>query len=127
LGLYGIHRWATLLSGGTSARLAGMLASTGFLAVAGPALARRHRLLAVPLAVLVIAATLAMAGLPVSWIVHLRVAVSASAIGQGLSALPGITLPYAEVNEWVRMTILMGAAGLLLDAALVLTFVPRHR
>jgi transglutaminase-like putative cysteine protease len=127
LALYGVHRWGTLLSGGAGARLAGMLFLTTLLAVVGPVLAARHRLLAVPLAVFVVAATLAAAGLPVSWIVNLRVSVSANAIGQGLGALAGILLPYAGVNDWVRMTILLGAGVLLLDAALVLTFVPRHR
>ncbi len=127
LGLYGVHRWATLLTGGSSGRLAGMLAATTLLAAVGPVLARRHRLLALPLALLVTAVTLAAAGLPMSWIVNLRISLSASVIGQGLGALAGITLPYVGVNEWVRMTILLGAAVLLLDAALVLTFVPRHR
>lgn len=127
LGLYGVHRWGTLLYGGAAGRLAEMLIFATALAVAGPALAQRHRALAVPLALVVTAGTLAAAGLPLSWIVGLRVSVSANAIGQGLSALPGITLPYLGVNAWVRMTILLGAAVLLLDAALVLTFVPRHR
>jgi protein-glutamine gamma-glutamyltransferase len=127
LGLYGVHRWATLLAGPTTARLAGMLACATLLAVVGPPLARRHRLLALPLALFLAAATLVAAGLPVSWILHLRISASASVIGEGLSALAGVVLPYGGVNEWIRMTILLGAAVLLLDAAVVLTFVPAHR
>jgi transglutaminase-like putative cysteine protease len=127
LGLFGVIRWATLLGGQSSARLVGMLCCTGLLVAVGPVLAARRRLLALPLAIVVTVVTLTAAGLPLSWIVHLRLGVCANTIGEGLSALPGTTVPYTGVNEWVRMTILLGAAVLLLDAALVLTFVPRSR
>ena len=56
---------------------------------------------------------------------HLRVSVTANGIGQGLSVLPGILVPYDGINEWVRTVILLGAAILLLDAALLLAFAPR--
>src|SRR5206468_1556260 len=58
------------------------------------------------------------------WVTHLRVAMIADGIGQGLSALPGIYVPYSGINEWVRVAVLLGAAILLLDAALLLAFAP---
>jgi protein-glutamine gamma-glutamyltransferase len=125
LGLYGIVRWDTLLSGGLG-RLLGLLVLSTVLAVAGPLLARRHRWLAAAMFVLGLWVAFAIAGLPLAWVVHLRVAVSSQAIGDGLSALPQINVPYIGIDEWVRVTLLLGAMILLLDAALVLTFVPRR-
>ncbi|HEY1521884.1 MAG TPA: transglutaminaseTgpA domain-containing protein [Solirubrobacteraceae bacterium] len=126
LGLYGILRWDTLLSGGAFARLFGLLMLSAALTVVGPLLARFSRWLAVAMFVLGLWAAFAIAGLPLDWVVHLRLAVSFRAIGDGLSALPQINVPYIGINEWVRVTLLLGAMILLLDAALVLTFVPRR-
>ena len=50
---------------------------------------------------------------------------TANAIGDGLSALPGALVPYIGINQWVRLVIVLGAGVLLLDAALVLAFAPR--
>jgi transglutaminase-like putative cysteine protease len=124
LGLYGVLRWDTLLSGAAFGRLAGLLALSALLAIAGPRLARRRRWLAGLAFVAAALGTLMIAGLPLDWVGHLRVAVSARAIGDGLSALPQITVPYTGINQWVRATLLLGAIVLLLGAALVLTFVP---
>ena len=77
-----------------------------------------------PLAVVAILAAFALAGVPLAWIVHLRVAVTANGIGQGLSALPGILVPYSGINAWARIVMLLGAAVLLLDAAMLLAFAP---
>ncbi len=126
LALYGILRWDTLLSGGAFGRLFGLLALSAALAVVGPLLARLRRWLAVVAFVLGLWAAFAIAGLPLEWVFHLRVALSVGAIGDGLSALPQINVPYAGINDWVRVTLLLGAMILLLDAALVLTFVPRR-
>ena len=64
----------------------------------------------------------AFAGVPLSWIRHVRITVTANAIGDGLSALPGLTVPYGGINEWARMVNLLGAGILLLDAAMLLAF-----
>jgi hypothetical protein len=125
LALYGVLRWATLLSGGATGRLLGLLALALLLAGAGAPLARRSRKLGALAAIVALLAGFAVAGVPPGWVVHLRVAVTASAIGEGLSALPGVLVPYAGVNEWVRMVIALGAGALLLDAALLLAFAPR--
>ena len=64
------------------------------------------------------------AGVPLDWTIHLRVAVTANGIGEGLSTLPGILVPYNGINEWARTVIVLGAAVLLLDAAMLLAFAP---
>lgn len=127
LGLYGVLRWATMLGGGSVGRLIGLLALGTVLAAVGPVLVRWSRWLAGLAFLLGALGALAISGLSVSWIVHVRLAVSARAIGQGLSALPQISVPYSGVNQWVQITLLLGAAVLLLLAALVLTFLPRRR
>ncbi len=137
LGLYGVLRWGTLMTPAPTWRLLGLLALAVGLAGIGPALLERERavaaaagrgepvtVLGAPLALLVILAAFPIAGVPLAWVVHLRVAVTADGIGQGLSALPGILVPYGGVNEWARTVMLLGAAVLLLDAGMLLAFAP---
>ena len=47
------------------------------------------------------------------------------AIGQGLSALPRVLVPYNGIDYPIRTVIVLGAGVLLLDAALMLAFAPR--
>jgi hypothetical protein len=119
-------RWDTLVSGGQFGRLLGLLALSAALGVAGPILAGFSRGLAAAVFVLGLLGAFAISGLPLDWVVHLRFAVSVRAIGDGLSALPQINVPYTGINQWVNVTLLLGAMILLLDAALVLTFIPRR-
>jgi transglutaminase-like putative cysteine protease len=51
-----------------------------------------------------------------------RIALIASGIGQGLSSLPAVLLPYTGINPWTHVVILLGAGVLLLDAAVSLAF-----
>jgi protein-glutamine gamma-glutamyltransferase len=137
LGLYGVIRWGTLMNPAPTGRLLGMLAVALALAGLGPIVVERERTAAAlrgaaqpltavgaPLALIAILAMFPIAGVPLAWALHLRVAITVDAIGQGLSALPGILVPYAGINQWVRVTILLGAAVLLLDAAFLLAFAP---
>jgi protein-glutamine gamma-glutamyltransferase len=137
LGLYGVVRWGTLMTPAPTWRLLGLLALAVALAGVGPVLLERERevaarggrnagisQVAAPLALVAILAAFPLAGVPLAWIVHLRVAVTANGIGQGLSALPGILVPYGGINEWARIVMLLGAAVLLLDAAMLLAFAP---
>jgi transglutaminase-like putative cysteine protease len=126
IGLYGVLRWNTLLGDGSTGRLMALLGLSLVLVVVGPLVVRWHWSLAALAMALGGLAALAIAGVPLDWVVNLRVAVTLRAIGEGLSTLPQINVPYTGINEWVRVTMLLGAALLLLDAALVLTFVPRH-
>jgi protein-glutamine gamma-glutamyltransferase len=137
LGLYGVIRWGTLMNPAPTWRLIGLLGLAVALAGLGPVLLERERTVAdragrsgsvsavgAPLAVLAFLAILPISGVPLGWVTHLRVAVTADGIGQGLSALPGILVPYNGINEWAQTVILLGAAILLLDAALLLAFAP---
>ena len=126
LALYGTLRWATLLGPGEGEwRLLAVLALAVALAGVGSALARRSRLLVVPLAVVAVLAMFPIAGIPAGWVLHLRFAVAGRAIGDGLSALPGLLVPYVGYDPWVRTVIVLGAGVLLMDAALVLALAPR--
>ncbi len=125
LALYGLLRWATLESPAPSLRLAGLLALALLVAGAGPWLDRRNRLLTVAGVLVALLAMLAIAGIPVAWITHARVAVTARSIGDGLSQLPGILLPYLGIDRWAKLVIALGAGVLLLDAALMIAFAPR--
>ena len=121
LGLYGMLRWSTLLTGGADhRRLLGLLALSVALALPGGLLRGRSRKLLVLLYPAAGLAVFAVSGVPLAWIVHLRVAVTVRAIGDGLSALPGLLVPYRGYNQWARMVIDLGAGLLLLDAAMML-------
>jgi protein-glutamine gamma-glutamyltransferase len=122
LALYGTVRWGTLLDPAPTGRLFGLFAITLVLAAGGAYLVQRSRALAIALCVVAAVAMIAVCGLPVHWIRHLRIAVSANAIGTGLSALPQLLVPYKGAEPWVRMVILLGAAVLLFDAALMVAF-----
>ena len=137
LGCYGVLRWGTLMQPAPTWRLLGLLAVAVGLAGIGPALFERERavaarggqgepisLLGAPLALLAVLLVFPIAGIPFSWILHLRVAVTVDGINQGLSALPGILVPYSGANEWARVVMLLGAAVLLLDAGMLLAFAP---
>jgi protein-glutamine gamma-glutamyltransferase len=141
LGLYGAMRWGTLMTPAPTWRLLGLLALAVALVGVAPVLLERERDVAAragksgggrdslsqvgaPLALVAILAAFPLAGVPLAWIVHLRVAVTANGIGQGLSALPGILVPYSGINAWARIVMLLGAAVLLLDAAMLLAFAP---
>ena len=137
LGLYGVTRWGTLMHPASTPRLLGLLAMSLALAGIAPVLLERERTVAAmrgrseplsaiggPLAFIAILAAFPISGVPLDWTIHLRVGVTANGIGQGLSALPGILVPYNGINEWVRTVILLGAAVLLLDAAMLLAFAP---
>lgn len=139
LALYGVLRWATLTKPAPGLRLVGMLllavGIVGVGAIVAPVMADRawyggwHRVswmargwwrrgLVALLVLLCFCAMLALAGIPVSWLYRVRVATIASGVGEGLSALPGVLVPYLGVNPWVRIVISLGPALLLLGSAL---------
>ena len=124
LALYCTLKWSTLLVGGALTRLLGLLALALLLAAGRPPVARRSRLLAAAGTFVVLVAALPVAGVPLEWVLHARIAVTANAIGEGLSALPQVLVPYSGVNQWVTLVIILGAAVLLFDAALLVAFAP---
>jgi protein-glutamine gamma-glutamyltransferase len=137
LGLYGVLRWGTLMTPAPTWRLLGLLAVVVALAGAIPVLLEREREVAAragraepvsvvgaPLALVAILAVFPLSGVPLGWVVHLRIGLIANGIGQGLSALPDILVPYSGINEWARTVMVLGAAVLLLDAGILLAFAP---
>jgi transglutaminase-like putative cysteine protease len=128
LSLYGVLRWGTLLTPTPMWRLLGMFAVAVTVAAAGSAVVRQTRAAAAPaaavIAVLALLAMLAIAGVPIRWLTHVRIAVTADGIWQGVTALPDALVPYIGINEWVRVVIVLGAGVLMLDAALLLAFIP---
>jgi protein-glutamine gamma-glutamyltransferase len=125
LALYGVLRWQTLIRPAPEARLLGLLALALVVAGAGAWLAERHRRIAIALSLIAVVAIFPIAGVPLSWVRHVRLEVGANAIGQGLTALPNALVPYLGINHWVRIVIVLGAGVLLLDAALLAAFAPR--
>ena len=116
LGLYGALRWGTMLSPMPTGRMLGLLALAVALAAAGPWLRQRSSLLLIAAIVVAMIVLFALAGLPLRWVRHVRVSVSADAIDEGLSSLPRAFVPYNGINEWVRTVIVLGGGLLLLLA-----------
>ena len=125
LGFYGVLRWGTLLSPAETGRLLALLALSVLLAGGGGALAARSRLWATAAAAAAFLAMFPIVGVPLAWVWHVRIAVTAEGIGQGLAALPRANVPYVGINDWVRVVNLLGAGVLLIDAGVVLAFTPR--
>jgi protein-glutamine gamma-glutamyltransferase len=125
LGLYGALRWGTMLSPVPVARLLGLLGLAGLLAGPGRVIAARSRLLGAAVAGVAIVAMLPVAGVPLAWIAHVRIAATASGLGQGLAALPRVLVPYAGIDNWVSVAIVLGAGVLLLDSGVMIMFARR--
>jgi transglutaminase-like putative cysteine protease len=124
LGGYGVIRWATLLSPAPTGRLLGLLALAVGIVVTVPLLRRLGPPPAIAAAVLLSLLALPVAGLHWHDFLHLRIAVGARAVGDGLSGLPGSFVPFAGLSQNIRTVIVLGAAVLLLDGAIVLAFAP---
>jgi len=127
LGLYGSLRWATLVAPAATGR---MLLLLGFAVAAGGVLSKRaqlggrSRLLAVAGVLALIVVSLPVCGVPLTYVVHLHIRAIVDGVGLGLTALPRVIVPYAGLNGWARTVILLGGGLLLLDAGVLLAFVP---
>jgi hypothetical protein len=122
LAAYGVERWSSLLRPAPTWRLVGLLALAVAMAGLVPWLARRSRPVAGVAACLLVLFAFPMSGLRWHWFTHLRIAVSADRIGNGLEALPNALVPYLGTSHAIRLVIVLGAAVLLLDAAAVVAF-----
>jgi len=128
LGLYGALRWASLVAPAASGRMLVLLALA---VVTGGVLGRlaqqggRSRLLAAVAVLVPLLATFPISGVPLTLVVHLHIAAIAAGIDQGLTALPRVLVPYAGLNGWARTVIVLGGGLLLLDAGVLLAFVPQ--
>ena len=124
LALYSVIRWGRLLHPTPTWRLLGLLALALVIAGAVPLMRRIGPPPAVMLAFVVCLVAFPVAGLQWHSFIHLRIAVSARHIGDGLVALPNAVVPYSGSSHTVRLVIMLGAAVLLLDAACVVAFAP---
>ncbi len=128
--LYGVDRWGRLMSHPPQWRLLGLGAAAIALGFGVPlvrGLGTRRlpgagRILAGLLTVGLVLAAFPISGLRWHWVVHLKLAVSARAVGTGLGALADVLVPYLGHASAVRLVIVLGAALLLLDAGAVLAF-----
>jgi hypothetical protein len=128
LGLYGSLRWASLVAPAASGRMLVLLVlavATGGVLGARAQLGGRNRALAAVAVLVPLLAAFPVCGVPLTLVVHLHVAAIANGIGLGLTALPRALVPYAGVNSWARTVILLGGGLLLLDAGVLLAFVPQ--
>jgi transglutaminase-like putative cysteine protease len=123
LGSYGVLRWGTMLSPEPGWRLLGLVALALVIVALGPAAhAERSDVRAGAVAGMVVAsiAIIPMSGFPLRWLLHLRIAVAWRGIGNGLSALPTVVVPYGGPQRFTTAVIVVGAGLLLLVAALTL-------
>ncbi|HXO10424.1 MAG TPA: transglutaminaseTgpA domain-containing protein, partial [Solirubrobacteraceae bacterium] len=124
LALYATVRWATLMTPAPMWRLVGLWALAVALAGAVPLVRPYGKVVALVLTVVLCLLAFPIAGLQWHSFIHLRIAVSARHIGDGLSGLPTALVPYTGPSQTIRLVIALGAAVLLLDAAIVLAFAP---
>jgi protein-glutamine gamma-glutamyltransferase len=134
LSLYGIERWSRLLVTPPGLRLIGLVALTIGLAFGVPPLRRRlaplpryaSRTIVALVSFGLVLAAFPIAGLRWHLVWYMKIAVTAREIGDGLSGLGNILVPYDGFDHRVTLVLMLGAALLLLDAGAVLAFAPRR-
>lgn len=120
---YGVMRWATMLAAPSAARFTGLVACACAVAALGEATRardRRARIAANGAIVVAAVAMIPIAGIPLAWVVHLRLALIDRTIAHGISQLPGVFVPYRGTDPWTRAVIMLGAGLLMLGGALTL-------
>jgi transglutaminase-like putative cysteine protease len=123
LGVYGVLRWGTMLAHEPTWRLFGLVAVAVAVAALGEpahAHAREQRIAAIVAIAVCAVAVIPISGVPLHWVLHLRIDRTARAIGDGLSTLPSVNVPYDGSRHWTEAVIVLGAGLLLLAAALEL-------
>src|SRR3954449_8195420 len=121
-GTYAFARWLVLIDGppsGAGAAAAALAAATGaglILAGRTHSAARRAAALGATL-VAAAAGALLIAGAPLADLGPLRWGALSSGLGDGLDALPGLTVPYRGADAWARVILVLGGVLLLLLAA----------
>ena len=123
LAAYGVLRWATMLTAPPAGRMAGLIALACLIAALGGGLHADRAGGRAGAGIMIAVAALAMipmAGIPLQWFAHARVAATAGAIEEGISQLPGVLVPYRGSDPWTRAVIVLGAGMLMLGAALTL-------
>jgi transglutaminase-like putative cysteine protease len=131
LAALGAVQWGQIVTpsagGAMAAFLLAGIAAAGLLVAVGRARPpARLRRAAGPLAgAVLLALALVGAGVPGGLLDPRAWDELARGIGQGLSAVPTVSVPYGGVEEWTRIVLVLGG-GLLVGAAALLAFVPRR-
>jgi transglutaminase-like putative cysteine protease len=120
LGAFGALAWGALLSPGAPGR---MLLAVALAVAAPPAVIAARGMRGWParatlagLVVTQLAGVLLVAGVPARLLAPGGWGELAAGIGQGIEALPTITVPYRGADEWVRTVVLAGGALLAVTA-----------
>jgi len=131
LAAFGAVQWGQLVTPGAggamaAALLAGIAAGGALVAVARarPSAHLRWAAGLLAAAVLLLVA-LVGAGVPGALLDPRAWDELASGIGQGLSAVPSVSVPYGGVEEWTRIVLVLGG-GALVGASALLAFAPRR-
>jgi transglutaminase-like putative cysteine protease len=130
LAAYGATHWSGLVAPSAGGAMLGTVvaatAAGAVLLALGERLGRAARLAVVgALVVALFVLALLAAGVPLTLLTHPRDwDVAVSGLSQGISATPGITVPYRGADEWTRTAILIGGT-LLVPLAACLAFWPR--
>ena len=124
LALFGMVHWAGLLAPratlGGLATVAAATAGGAVLLRAGRIASRRTRNLVLGGTVLALLLTaIVAAGIPLRLLVPDAWDDLAAALADGIAAMPGVTVPYRGVDEWVRTSIMLGGTLITVVAALI--------
>ena len=126
LAVFGALRWGSVLSPAPAARLLA-LAGLGIASAAALTLLRgRRRRFGAAVAVVCTVAILPVAGVPLTWLAGLRLALIARFIGHGIGTLSQALVPVLGAHGPVPVVILLGA-GLLLASGAVMVGVGAGR
>ncbi|MEA2241584.1 MAG: protein-glutamine gamma-glutamyltransferase [Solirubrobacteraceae bacterium] len=128
---FGAVQWGRLLeptAGGAmvAALLAGLAAGGTLTAVArARPRPRLRRAAAVAAAAVLVLLSLVAAGVPAALLDPRGWGELAGGLGQGLSAVPSVSVPYGGAERWTRTVLVLGGC-LLIGAAALLAFAPRR-
>jgi transglutaminase-like putative cysteine protease len=132
LASFGALQWGRLLAPGAGGAMLGALvaalAAGGALTTVARARpsARRRWAAGLVAAIVLLLVAFAGAGVPASLLLDPRGwGELARGIGDGLNAIPSVTVPYGGAEEWTRAVLILGGAALIGLAAL-LAFAPRR-
>jgi transglutaminase-like putative cysteine protease len=128
--LYAFDRWLVFVEEPPNGVLATTILASAALGAALLSLGRLpgHALrvgAAVAAIVGALAAVLLAAGVPSTLLDPRSWQALASGIGDGIGALPGLTVPYRGANEWARHVLVLGGSLLVVGAVVAATAPPR--
>ena len=116
LALFGAQAWADMVRPEAPGRLLGAAAIGGVLGLvvllAGPMRRRQRALVLAGAALAAFVATVLTAGVPVDLLRPKHWDTLFGGLGEGIAALPGLSVPYRGVDEWNRTAMLLGGTAL---------------